>query len=94
MRYEDLIKISTPDVVFSKFKKDNPNVKIQISTRKDKKYSIIHPITGKIVHFGSTLEDFTKHNDNKRRDRFLSRARKWQYMPKYTPAHLSYHYLW
>ena len=54
MHYDTLVKISTPDVVFSKFRKDYPHITISVSTRKDKKYMIVHPTTGRRVHFGST----------------------------------------
>ena len=63
------------------------------SSRKDKKYMIFH--NGKRVHFGQQgYEDFTMHHDEKRRQAFRSRNRRWKDAPMYTPAWLSYHILW
>jgi len=63
------------------------------STRKDKKYMIIHD--GKKIHFGQMgYEDFSKHKDDKRRSNFLKRNANWKNAGKYTPAYLSYHILW
>jgi hypothetical protein len=39
-------------------------------------------------------EDFTKHKNNFRRDSFLKRNWKWASADKYSPAYLSYYYLW
>ena len=78
MKDEDWIKISDPEIVFQKFHKDHQNAGICFSTRKDKKYMILHPDTNKFIHFGSTMSDYTKH----------------KYTDKYTPAYLSDRYLW
>ena len=44
MKYEDLILISDPDTVYTKFKKIYPfDSEIKISTRKNKKYMIYDP---------------------------------------------------
>ena len=94
MHYLDLITISDPAAVYAKFRRDHPGVKIGVSTRKDKKYMIIHPDNGHKIHFGSTLADYTRHKDEARRAKFLARARKWADAETYTPAHLSYTYLW
>ena len=68
MKYEDLIKISDPYTVFSKFKEIYPcDSHIAISTRKNKKYMIYNPEKDKYIHFGSTMEDYTKHQDQQRR---------------------------
>jgi hypothetical protein len=49
----------------------------------------------KWIHFGQMFyEDFTKHNDQKRRENFLKRNYKWKNAPKYSPAYLAYHLLW
>ena len=69
------------------------NLNIEISTRKDKKYMIIH--NGKKVHFGEMgYEDFTKHRDLHRAELFKKRNAKWADAEKYSPAFLSYHLLW
>ena len=94
MKYEELIKISDPEIVFKKFKHNNPTIKIEISNLKTKKYMIRHPITNKKIHFGSTMSDYTKHKDEKRLKNFQSRNHKWKTMDKYSPAYLSYWYLW
>jgi hypothetical protein len=69
------------------------------STRKDKKY-MIRDDKNRIVHFGSMnppMEDFTKHKDIKRRDRYLKRASNikgdWK-RNKYSPNNLSINVLW
>lgn len=70
---------------------------VELSTRKDKKYMIKDPETDQYIHFGSfnpPMEDFTKHKDLERRNRFLIRNSKWKNAPVYTPRWLSYHLLW
>ena len=63
------------------------------SSRKDKKYMVFSGI--KMVHFGSSnYEDYTKHHDEKRRNNFKSRNRKWKDAQRYTPSFLSYYLLW
>ena len=67
------------------------------STRKGKKYDIVNP-SGKVVSFGSIdYEDYTKHKDKDRRDRYLARATKmkgnWREDP-YSPNNLSINILW
>ena len=89
-------EVSNPDVVLKRAKNLYGNdVQIYFSTRKDKKYMLIHPNTGKKIHFGSSLyQDFTKHKDEERRQRFLTRNKKWKDADPYTPAFASYHLLW
>jgi hypothetical protein len=71
------------------------NSNIEISTRKDKKYMIEDPLTNKKIHFGQMgYEDYTKHKDERRRDLFLERNKKWREAPQNSPAWLSYHLLW
>jgi hypothetical protein len=43
------------------------------STMSRKKYYIIDP-NGKKVHFGSEMEDYTYHKDDKRRENYLKRS--------------------
>jgi len=75
MKYEELIKISDPAEVKRRFEKYRGSTKatIQPSPRADKKYLV--RVDGKrAVHFGSTLPDFTKHGDEKRRANYLARS--------------------
>ena len=96
MQLKDLVKISSPKEVYKKFLKlgYDKYTDIYVSTRKDKKYMVIHPITNKKNHFGSTMEDYTKHKDNTRRKSFSTRNAKWNKLDKFTPANLSYNILW
>lgn len=69
------------------------NLNIEISTRKDKKYMIIH--NGKKIHFGEMgYEDLTKHRDSHRAELFKKRNAKWADAEKFSPAWLSYYLLW
>ena len=95
MKYEDLIKISDPYKVYIKFKEIYPcDYYIAISTRKNKKYMIYNPEKDKYIHFGSTMEDYTKHQDQQRRINFLIRNQRWAEADMYTPAYASYMLLW
>ena len=96
MKYEDLIKISDPYDVYTKFKKIYPcDSEIRISTRKNKKYMIWNPEKGKWFHFGSSdYSDYTKHKDAQRRINFLRRNAKWAESDMYSPAYASYTLLW
>jgi len=58
----------------------------------------MNPYTGKYISFGSMgYEDFTKHNDKTRQERYLKRATKirgnW-HNNRYSPNNLSIHILW
>jgi hypothetical protein len=72
---------------------------IYISTNKIKKYMILNPYNNfKPVQFGSiNHEDFTKHNDEQRRENYLRRASKikgdWKNNP-FSPNNLSINLLW
>lgn len=94
---EELLKVSNPKIV-RQMANDifDGNYILRTSTRKDKKYMIKSPYTkDKWVHFGNiNYEDYTKHKDKERRNRFLTRNKKWSTMPTYTPAFLSYYLLW
>lgn len=71
------------------------DVILYVSDRKDKKYMILNPNTNKWIHFGSIdYEDFTKHGDEKRRERFQIRNHKWSRAPKWSSAYASYYILW
>ena len=99
IKVQELKQYSNPNIVFKKAKKyfDN-NVQIEISGRKDKKYMVKNPTNNKWVHFGGfAYEDFTKHKDTKRRDRYLKRATNikgnWK-DDKYSANNLSINLLW
>ena len=73
------------------------DVELLISPRKDKKYRVYDP-SGKPVDFGQMdYEDYTKHKDEERRERYLKRARNikgnWRSNP-YSPNNLSINILW
>jgi len=98
-KLKELMKISNPAKVLKNAIKyfNNPNIKIYVSSKKDKKYMIIG-LNGKAVHFGQIgYEDYTKHNDNNRRNAYLARATKikgnWADDP-YSPNSLSINLLW
>lgn len=90
--------ISNPKIVQMKFKKyrADDHVFLELSERPDKKYKVILE-NGKTVHFGSTMEDYTKHKNEMRRQNYLARANgirgNWRYN-KYSPNNLSIHLLW
>ena len=68
------------------------------SPKKDKKYRIYNPKKEKWIDFGQMgYEDFTKHQDEDRRQRYLNRATNikgnWR-EDKYSPNNLSIHILW
>ena len=85
-------KYSNPSIVMKKAKELHLNP-IQLSSRKDKKYMVSDG--KKLIHFGQMgYEEYTKHHDEKRRELFRKRNRKWKDTEKYSPAWLSYHLLW
>ncbi len=89
---------SNPQMVFQKAKMMyGDDVEIKLSTRKDKKYMLLNPNNNKWVHFGTMkppMEDYTKHKDKIRRDKFRIRNKKWSTQDEYTPGFLSYYLLW
>lgn len=94
----DIYKFSDPTKVKQNLDKYlGPNHKLYISTQVNKKYMIKNP-DGKWVHFGQIgFEDFTKHQDEKRRQQYLARATKikgnWK-NNKYSKNNLAIHLLW
>ena len=71
------------------------DVKIGLSTRKNNKFMIYDDKNDKWHHFGDiNYEDFTKHKDKKRRERFQIRNHKWSSEPKYSLGYMSYYILW
>ena len=95
-------QVSNPKIVrdryhsmYSKYIK-NMGYKSEIlpSTRKHKKYMVIGP-DGKLHHFGDIrYEDFTKHNDEERRQRYLNRFNKSEDLDPYSPYLLAKNLLW
>ncbi len=70
---------------------------VEPSTRKNKKYMIMND-DHKFIHFGDLrYEDYTKHQDLKRLNNYLSRATKikgnWK-TDKYSPNNLAINLLW
>jgi len=90
-------QISNPAEVRRKFQKykGSDDAKLELSEKKDKKYKVIHD--GKTTHFGSTMEDYTKHKDEIRRKSYLARAQgikgNWK-SNKYSANNLAIYLLW
>lgn len=97
MKISDLEKISNPDEVKRKFLKykSGDDAVISISPKSDKKYRVTYK--GKAIHFGSKMEDYTKHKDETRRESYLKRSNAipgdWR-DNKYSPNNLSRNLLW
>ena len=89
---------TNPNKVFQNAKRIYGNdVNIKLSTRKDKKYMLFNPNTNKWLHFGSMnppMEDYTKHQDKKRRQLFRIRNQKWAENDLYSSGFASYYLLW
>ena len=90
---------SNPKIVYKKAKEYlGSNVEIKLSNKPKKKYMILNPDTDKWVYFGQMgYEDYTKHQDDKRRQSYLTRTANmrgnWKDNP-YSPNNLSRHILW
>jgi hypothetical protein len=94
-----LLNNSKPKKVINNAKKyfNNPDIKIYLSNKKNKKYMLLSP-DNKWVHFGQIdMQDFTYHNDLLRRENYLKRANgikgKWRENP-YSPNNLAINLLW
>lgn len=99
-KLEQLLKISNPKEVIKKAQQyfNNPDIKVYLSNKKNKKYAIYDPINKKLVHFGQMgFEDYTMHKDDKRRQNYLLRAShikgEWKNNP-YSANNMSMHILW
>lgn len=99
-KLEQLLKISNPKEVIKKAQQyfNNPNIKVYLSNKKNKKYAIYDPINKKLVHFGQMgFQDWTFHKDDKRRQNYLLRAShikgEWKNNP-YSANNMSMHILW
>ena len=90
---------SNPEIVYKKAKLYLGNdVIIKISNKPDKKYMVLNPNTKKWVYFGLIgYQDFTKHNNQQRRESYLKRTANikgnWK-NDKYSPNNLSRNILW
>ena len=90
----DILSISNPDKVKQNINRFiGSNVPLYLSTRKNKKYMLQNP-KGTWIHFGSNMEDYTKHADTTRLKNFRTRNAKWKDAPKWSPSWLSYYLLW
>jgi len=79
-----------------KYKGDD-DAEIYLSERKDKKFCVVAP-DGKTVHFGQKgYTDFTKHQNQQRRENYLNRATNikgnWR-GNKYSANNLAINLLW
>jgi hypothetical protein len=92
---EELMRYSNP----AKVRKNarfffGEDIKIRISTRKNKKYMIEDP-DGNWVHFGQMgYKDFSLTGDLEAQRNFRRRNRAWRDAPTYSPRYLSYWILW
>lgn len=95
-KLKELLDFSNPYKVHKKLEElFDGKIDLYLSSRKNKKYMIIDPNKNKMVHFGEMgYEDYTKHNDNDRRNDFRVRNDAWKNKDIFTPAYLSYHLLW
>jgi hypothetical protein len=94
----DILKFSDPKKAIKnaiQYLKDN--IVFGLSTKKTKKYMVQRP-DGKWIHFGEMgYEDFTKHQDDKRRQNYLKRTANmkgnWK-DDKYSANNLARNILW
>jgi hypothetical protein len=101
MTINNIWNYSNPDIVFKKAKVYlGKNVNIKLSDKPEKKYMIYNPLKNKWIYFGQLnppYEDFTKHHDQIRRQRYLKRTENmkgnWRDDP-YSPNNLSRNILW
>ncbi len=100
MKLEQLLKVSNPKEVIKNAQNyfNKPDIKVYLSKRKDKKYSIYDPNNNKLIHFGNiNYEDYTKHKNLERRDNYIKRASNIKGQGKenpYSPNNLSIAILW
>ena len=93
-----ICEVSNPEIVLKQLKKYyGDKVDLYLSTSKNKKYMVFDE-DGKKVHFGSILyQDYTNHQDEKRRKNYLKRASNikgnWRQNP-FSPNMLSIILLW
>ena len=96
---EELIKWTNPlKAQINAEKYLGKDAELFVSIKKNKKFDIYDPNLEKWISFGQLgFEDFTKHNDKERRQRYLNRATNtkgdWK-KNKYSPNNLAIHILW
>ena len=93
---DELTKYSNPQLAQKKaFEYLGKSAILYTSATKGKKYDIYDPINRKWVSFG--YEDFTKHNDERRRANYLKRSNgilgNWRSNP-YSKNNLARNILW
>ena len=97
-KYNELIKFSNPSQVYKNLQEyTDDNIPLYVSNKPTKKYMVKKP-DGKFIHFGEMgFQDFTKHLDSARQERYLKRAMnirgKW-YADPYSANNLAIHLLW
>jgi hypothetical protein len=95
----NIYNYSDPEVVFQNAQTYlGRNVMIRFSDKPLKKYMVLNPETDKWIHFGQmSYEDFTKHQNPIRRERYLKRTANikgnWK-NDKYSANNLSRNILW
>ena len=95
---EKIREVSNPELVLKQLKKYyGGDVDLYLSSSENKKYMVFDE-NDKKVHFGSIIhEDYTNHQDEKRRKNYLKRARdikgNWRQNP-FSPNMLSIVLLW
>jgi hypothetical protein len=98
-KIKELLKISDPMKAQEKaFAYLGEKSALYLSPKKDKKYRILDPRLKKWVDFGQMeYEDFTRHQDEERRQNYLKRATNikgnWK-KNKYSPNNLAINILW
>lgn len=95
-KLEQIFPYSDPNIVFARAKKlYGRDVKIEYSTRKNKKYQIYDPNKRVWIHFGQIgYQDYTKTGNEIQRLKFQMRNHRFASAPKYSPAFASYFLLW
>lgn len=99
-KYQRLIEVSNPDKVLKNANAylGKGNFELFISNTKNHKYMIINKENGRKINFGNiSYYDYTKHNDETRRQAYLARSEKikgnWR-DSKFSPNNLSRALLW
>jgi hypothetical protein len=99
LKYKELIKVSDPEKVLENLKKYlGDDVKLYISNTKTHKYYVINPNNNRKINFGNiNYSDYSRHNDDDRREAYLRRSGNlkgnWRDNP-YSPNNLSRAGLW
>ena len=98
-RFKQLMSVSDPSIVKLNLKKYlGSTYDLYISDKLNKKYCIFDISTNQFIHFGDLrYQDFSKHHDIERRERYLKRALNmkgdWKNNKK-SPNNLAINLLW